>query len=74
MWSEGSMKVRGSVFRYSVKHYEEGSVFGIDNGRISKLLLQRDGRTACSYDRGWDIEPADEDTRDALAILVADLN
>lgn len=46
----------------SIKHYEEGSRFGIEGGRVSKLTIRRFGepRDLCNYDRGWDIEPADE--------------
>jgi len=74
MWNEGSIKVGESNFHFWVKHYEETSVYGIDLGRISKLMLKRDGEIVCNYDRDWDIEPADEDTQTALAILLADYN
>ena len=42
----------------------------IDGGRISKLMLKRDGKIVCNYDRGWDIEPADENTQLALELLL----
>ena len=57
-----------------MKHCEEASVYGIDEGRISKLTLKRSGEMVCNYDRGWDIEPADENTAAALAILIKDYN
>lgn len=60
--------------RYWVKHYEEGSQFGIDGGRISKLMIKRGGEIVCNYDRGWDVEAVDEDTEFALAILLKDYN
>ena len=74
MWSEGSIKIGSDIFYYWVKHYDEASVYGIDEGRISKLVLKRGGETACNFDRGWDIEPADESTAAALAILMKDYN
>ncbi len=74
MWSEGSIKIGSDLFHYWVKHYEEASVYGIDEGRISKLTLKRSGEMVCNYDRGWDIEPADENTAAALAILIKDYN
>ena len=43
---------RMTACSYTVKHYEEGSVFGIDGGRISKLAIKIDGKTTCYYDRG----------------------
>lgn len=74
MWTEGSIKVRDSVFHYWVKHFEECSQFGIEGGRISKLQLNRNGKVVCNYDRGWDIEPTDEDTELALATIMKDHN
>lgn len=62
MWKEGSIKVNGDIFRYWMKQYDKGSEWGIDGGRISKLMLKRDGKIVCNYDRGWDIKPADENT------------
>lgn len=74
MWKEGSIKVRDSIIRYWVKCYEKSSKFGIDNGRISKLMLKRKGEIVANYDRGWDIEPVDEDAEIALAILLLEYN
>lgn len=58
MWSNGTV----DCFDYWVKHYEKGSEFGIDGGRISKLTIRKHGQTRdlCNYDRGWDMEPAAE--------------
>lgn len=74
MWHEGSIKVKNGIFHYWVKSYEEGSMYGINGGRISKLTLKRDGKIVCNYDRGWDIDPADEDSEIALAILMKQYN
>ena len=70
MWKQGSIKVGSSTISYWVKSFEEGSQFGIDKGRISKLMLKRDGRVIANYDRGWDIKPADPDTQLAVDILL----
>lgn len=43
MWKEGSIKVNGEIFHYWMKQYEGGSHWGIKGGRISKLMLKRDG-------------------------------
>ena len=42
--------------------FEEPSRHGINNGRISKLSISNinTGNLLCTYDRGWDIKPADE--------------
>ena len=70
MWKEGSLKVHDSIFHYWMKVYEEGSQFGIDGGKISKLTLKRGGAIVANYDRGWGIKPADTDTQLAVDILL----
>ena len=70
MWKEGTLKVGGSWFHYWLKVYDEPSKFGINEGRISKLMLKRKGEVVCNYDRAWDIHPVDEDTEAALQILL----
>ena len=57
MWSTGMM----NGIYYEVKHYAEGSIFGINEGRISKLFMRKTGKTYCNYDRGWDVMPDPED-------------
>ena len=74
MWKEGSIKVSKSIFHYWIKQYDEGSQFGIEGGRISKLMLKRSGEVVCNYDRGWDVEPKDEATRMAYSILLDKYN
>jgi hypothetical protein len=74
MWEEGTLEIGKSVFRYCIKVYGEGSDYGIDGGRISKLMLKRKGNVVCNYDRGWDIRPRDEDTRLALESLMKTYN
>lgn len=54
--------------------YETAKDYGIDGGRISKLMLKRNGEIAYNYDRGPDIEPVDEETEMALAILMKEYN
>jgi hypothetical protein len=77
MWSEGILTgpETGVPYKYWVKHYEEGSEFGIDGGRISKLTIRRlnDHRDLCNYDRGWDIKPAGE-VRAVYAMILEKYN
>ena len=74
MWKEGSLKVHDSIFHYWMKQYDEGSEFGIDGGRISKLTLKRNGAVVANYDRGWDIEPTCKEAELALCILLNNYN
>lgn len=73
-WKEGTMRVGSGIYHYWVKSYDEGSEFGIDGGRISKLMLKRKGEIVCNYDRGWDVKPVDEETEIALEIMRREFN
>ena len=58
MWKQG--KLDGC--EYWVKCFDEPSVFGVNEGRISKLTVKRDGHEIINFDRGWDHMPiTDED-------------
>ena len=76
MWSEGVIGVPASVcgeptaVHYWVKHYQNPSKYGINNGRISKVMLKIDGEIACNYDRGWDVRPVNKAAEAALEILL----
>lgn len=52
MWKEGALKVYDSIFHYWMKVYEGPSEFGINGGKVSKLILKRNGKIVCNYDRG----------------------
>ena len=59
MWTRGEIIINGIRFKYWVKHFDEGSKYGIDDGKISKLEIKRDGEYVVHYDRGWDIYPSE---------------
>jgi hypothetical protein len=44
-------------WKFEAKLYDDGSVFGINDGRVSKLEIKdAKGITVLNYDRGWDVE------------------
>ena len=57
MWDKMIIHVNDKTYTATIKHYEEPSEFGIDGGRISKLLITQGSKTVVNYDRGWDIKP-----------------
>lgn len=60
---------------YWCKHFDEPSEeYGIDGGRISKLMLKQDGMVVYNYDRGMDIEPQTKEAEKALAFLMYEHN
>lgn len=80
LWKEGTIGIpvngETKIAHYWAKVYDEGSIYGIDEGRISKLTIKIDGQTVVSYDRGWDIEPDENDEAIMIAysILIQEYN
>lgn len=63
---DGSSKIA----HYWVKTYDEGSDYGINGGRISKLSIKINGEWVVNYDRGWDIEPDENDEAAQIAYCI----
>ena len=74
MWTNGVIKIDKTSVTFSVKHFEEPSEFGIDEGRISKLELRVKGKIVANYDRGWDIKPRDDAVEKALQCVLGAYN
>jgi hypothetical protein len=51
-WLDGTVN-RCPDYSFKAKVYDIGSIFGIGEGRISKLQVWRDGREVMSYAREW---------------------
>jgi len=77
LWIDGTVantlggKRIGTGYKFQAKVYNEGSKFGINKGRVSKLCVRKvgpKGRTTeiITYDRGWDIRPNDEEAQQLL--------
>ncbi|MBQ9597442.1 MAG: hypothetical protein IJR34_04240 [Bacteroidales bacterium] len=68
MWNKGTIETaEGIRVDYDVKHYGEGSDFGIDGGKISKLEMTVNGEIVAHYERGWDIRP-DKENKNIMAV------
>ena len=75
MWSEGILEIDGVEVGYQVKHYKEGSEYGIDGGKISKLFCYIGRHEVVSYDRGdWSHKPQNAVSRKAYKALVEKFN
>ncbi len=79
MWHEGTIgvpKKEGgfTVVHYWVKAYDEPSRYGIEDGRISKLMLKVEGKVIYNYDRELDVPPQNEAAEIALALLMHEYN
>ena len=71
-WIDGTI----DGMRFQARVYDEGSQYGIDEGRISKLAVWFDDITTgkrvwvLNYDRGWDIRPKKAADKKMLAALL----
>ena len=71
--------IHGTVgdFKFEAKMFDEGSVYGIDHGRVSKLWMVRalpnNGREIVSYERGWDVRPKSPEAKAAFSELMGKL-
>jgi len=87
-WVEGTLEETlpdrsyvGDSYSFQAKVYNEGSKFGINQGRISKLAVWKNDpehkgfyrETIANYDRGWDIQPKDETAVEILQKIVLGL-
>lgn len=74
MWRHGTITIPkeygNKIYHYDMKVYETGSEYGINGGRISKLTLTLGDRTVANYDRGWDVEPDENEQDDWNAYLI----
>ena len=82
MWHEGTIgspigRKDTQVAHFWVKTSEEADeTYGINGGKIIKMQIKIDGKTVVNYDRGWDIEPDENDEMILIAysILLNDYN
>lgn len=74
MWHKGIITVDGQSYKYCIKSFDVGSVWGIKNGKISKLGIIYNGKTIVNYDRGWDIKPAGKEVKRIYKALLAMFN
>ena len=70
MWSSGII----GEYWFEVKHYEEGSQFGINGGRISKMHVVKGGEDQICYDRGWEVRPKTEEAKQIVIELMKRYN
>ena len=74
MWSQGIINYNEQAYNYCVKHFDAPSVFGYNEGRASKIWIERSGKAVFNYDRGEDIAPADKDTEAVLQMILEKYN
>ena len=61
-------------YEVCVKYYSEGSQYGINGGKVSKLEIRQLGQIVANYDRGWDVAPKHTGVAWVLDRVVAKYN
>ncbi|GAB5470393.1 MAG: hypothetical protein Kilf2KO_34230 [Rhodospirillales bacterium] len=60
-------------YSFTGKIFDVGSEFGLENGRISKLTVAKEGEAQFSYQRGWpENEPAFTDEQTTVLREIVD--
>lgn len=58
-WVQGIAKYQNYTYEFCAKVFDEGSEYGINGGRVSKLGVKGRMMPIINYDRGWDLKPED---------------
>lgn len=71
-WKIGCIRLGECCFDVEAKVYDGGSVFGINEGRISKLFVSKKGskKFLLCYDRGWAVKPRGDLAKILLSIVL----
>jgi hypothetical protein len=68
--------IKGTIddYNFEAKHFDVGSEFGINNGRVSKLSIwkgdNRDDGLITHYERGWDVKPKTKEQKEVYQTLL----
>lgn len=75
VWTMATATVNGKRFQVQMVKFEEPSICGIRNGRISKLWAKEEnGADNIAYDRGWCHRPATAEGRTILKEIIKQFN
>jgi len=70
-WCKGSI----DGFTFEAQRFDIGSKYGIEGGRISRLVLRdKFGAVVLDYDRGWEVKPQSDKVSNAYLELLRVLN
>lgn len=56
-WVQGIVTDGKETYEFCAKVFDEKSIYGINNGRVSKLGVRYKTTPIINYDRGWDLRP-----------------
>ena len=66
-----STKDKNFACKYEIEYYKRNSKkYGIEGGKVHKLIIKKDDELTAEYDKGWIKEIDDEVTKLAFYILM----
>lgn len=67
--------VTGNVgaYEFQAKVFSEGSIYGINDGRVLKLYLKKQQQPVAVYDRKWEKLPTDKTDEACFSHLLSSL-
>lgn len=66
-WVKGKVDFNGDEYDYQAKVFDDPSLYGIEEGRVSKLKIDNeDGFCIARYDRRWEVSPESKDDKKVL--------
>ena len=75
VWTMATATVNGKRFKVQMVKFEEPSIYGIRDGRISKLWAKEEnGADSIAYDRGWSHRPATAEGKALLKEIIKQFN
>ena len=75
VWTLATATVDGTIHRIQMVRFDEPSMYGIRQGRFSKLYVADAAHNAIiNFDRGWDVRPKTAETKALLTAIVKQFN
>ena len=75
VWTLATATVDGKTYRIQMVRFDEPSIYGIRQGRISKLWVAEAGHEpVINFDRGWDVRPKTSEAKALLTAIVKQFN
>lgn len=69
-WESGAI----GKYNFEAKVYDLPSIFGINDGRVSKLhvysMIGGESVSIIEYDRGWGLQPKSEEAKEILKVIL----
>ena len=75
VWTLATAAVDGKTYRIQMVRFDEPSMYGIRNGRISKLYIaDADRNMVANFDRGWDVHAKTAEVKAIVAAITKKFN